>query len=243
MADPRYVWPAAIAVASSPASGRNEGVRSRIPVSMAFGLGLLAASGPAHADDVLSTSAPESVPLHLDVEGRVQVQQGKEVTLGCNGPCTLNVPTGNLQITTTNGSTDVFVSRESRVTQTPPAPAGRLGGGVAFFGGVGILVLAVGLPLIFCVRSEASRRPDGTVVNDNPCKDASDAAKVAWISVAGVGLTSAIVGGIIYVLSGERLVLTEVKHRGPKPLAGLLPTIGWGTREGVVPGLSWTLRF
>lgn len=199
------------------------------------------AASPARADDALDVD--DRVTLRLDVEGLVRVQQGHDFDASCTGPCSLRVPRGYLQVSAPTGSSEVFVDKDSRVDATAGSPAFRRGGLVALIAGGAVVAVAVSVPLVFCVLA-ASDHPSGSSVSNSPCSNASDALKVAWISGAGVGLGTAIVGGTVFALSGPQL---RVRDGASTPTAHLtpmlVPTLVGVVREGYAPSLVLTGRF
>ena len=87
------------------------------------------------------------------------------------------------------------------LTPTPAraekASAAHTVGGVVFLTGSLIVVAAVAIPLAVCnSRTETDFR--GNVQTRNSCSDVPDSTKAAWIAGAGVGLTLAVLGGILY---------------------------------------------
>jgi hypothetical protein len=212
-------------------------VRCRLVLSAAVVTACLGWAVPASAD----TDAEATVALEVAVEGSVRAESRAGAT-SCTGPCTLRVAPGFVRLSTPELSSEVYVERASKVVVTRGAPAVKTAGVVALVAGLVVVVAAVAVPLLVCrtgeVRYDAMGRPQ---TDPNPCADLGDGVKVAWISGAGVGLTAAIVGGVLVATAGPSLRVTDAPVARKAPPPRLVP---WtSTSAGGALGLSFAVTF
>ena len=174
------------------------------------------------------------VPIHIDAEGSVRVASAAGVE-HCTAPCTLHVEPGYVTLKVGDVSQELFVEGPSRVTLTAGAPAVRKVALVALVAGAVVVVAAVALPLIFCrqtQRVDAFGRPQP---NDDPCRNLTDGFKVGWISGAGIGLTAAIAGGIVFASAGPKLRLSVLNPGSVAQWPVLSPLAGDKSRSQYLP--------
>lgn len=213
-------------------------------------------AAPAFDAGEPSSDPARLVPLTIDVEGSVRVSSAAG-TSSCTGPCTLQVAPGFVQVRAADLSQETYVEGPSRVTATKGVPSLRTAGLVALVAGGLIVAAAVAIPIAVC-RSERRVDSFGRVRDtNNACNDASDALKVGWIAGAGIGLTAAIVGGIVFGTTGPKLrVIGPAASNEPgrvpsSPSVALVPwlqlpqqaTRSEGARDGVTGGAALTGRF
>lgn len=154
------------------------------------------------ADDA-PRSAPRRVPLSIDAEGAAKVTSGAG-TVRCDAPCTVEVEPGFVDVRVGELSQELFVEGPSRVHMSRGVPALRTAGLGMLIAGAAVVIAAVAIPLIVC-RSNTTTDATGRPRNNDPCRDIGDGVAVAWISGAGIGLSAAIVGGILFGTTGPKL--------------------------------------
>lgn len=213
------------------------GMRRRLVLSAAVVAAAIGVAAPASAE----TDGETTVALEVAVEGSVRAESSAGAT-SCTGPCTLRVAPGFVRLSTPEVSSEVYVDRPSRVVVTRGAPAVKTAGVVALVAGLVVVAAAVVVPLLVCrtgeVRYDAAGRPQ---TDPSPCADLGDGVKVAWIAGGGVGLTSAIVGGVLVATAGPSLRVTDAPVARKAPPPRLVP---WtSTSAGSALGLSLSVSF
>ena len=174
---------------------------------------LLASASDARAEPLADGT---NVTVAVDVEGPVRVESAGGTT-SCSGPCNVVVPAGFVYVRTERASRELYIEASSRVVLTPGTPGLRTAGAIALVAGIVVVAAAVAVPLLVCRRGPYRLDASGRQVADpSPCEGLDDGVKAAWIGGAGVGLTAAIGGGIVFALSGPQLRLVDDAPR-PQP--------------------------
>lgn len=148
------------------------------------------------------------VTLAIDLAGDVTVESDSGVAR-CYAPCVVRVPRGIIRLKTKTGDVrELVVEGASRVSMSRGVPAVRAAGLVSLGVGASVVVAAVVVPLFYCSSERTEIDAYGQRRAVSPCNDISDGVKVGWIAGAGIGLTAAIAGAIIYSSAGPRLQLS-----------------------------------
>jgi hypothetical protein len=176
-------------------------------IAMAVGVSSAAMLLPSPA--AAQESKEPTVDLFVDFEAADVRVESKTFRTSCGAPCALKLPGGYYTVTTPEASKEIFLDRPTHVGLTRGSPAFKTLSLVLLLTGVVVTVVAVAVPLVVCRRGDREVDQFGRQYTPpNPCSDASDGLKVAWIAGGGAGLTLGLVGGIGLAISGPRLTLT-----------------------------------